>query len=65
MCPKGMDAPAYCLEQDGTWIKILALLDNYRSIKADLYNIEETTEGPCGSNRLTFILQSNLGMNMK
>ena len=24
--------------------KILALSDNYRSIKADLYNIEETNE---------------------
>ena len=37
-------------------IKGLALLDNYRSIKVDLYNIEETNEGPCRSE-----LQSNLG----
>ena len=42
-------------------IKILALSDNYRSIKADLYNIEETNEGPCRLNRLAFSLQSNLG----
>ena len=31
----------------GALIKVLALSDNYRSIKADLYNIEETNEGPC------------------
>ena len=30
----------------------LALSDNYRSIKADLYNIEETTKGPRRSKRL-------------
>ena len=42
-------------------IKVLALSDNYRSIKADLYNIEETNEGPCRSKRLAFSLQSNLG----
>ena len=42
-------------------IKVLALSDNYRSIKADLYNIEETDEGPCRSKRLAFSLQSNLG----
>ena len=41
-------------------VKVLALSDNYRSIKADLYNIEETNEGPCRSKRLTFSLQSNL-----
>ena len=32
------------------------LSDNYRSIQADLYNIEETNEGPCGSKRLAFSL---------
>ena len=42
-------------------IKVLALSDNYKSIKADLYNIEETDKGPCGSKRLAFSLQSNLG----
>ena len=42
-------------------IKVLALTDNYRSIKADLYNIEETNEGPCRSKRLAFGLPSNLG----
>ena len=41
-------------------IKILALSDNYRSIKADLYNIEETSERPCRPKRLAFSLQSNL-----
>ena len=38
-------------------IKALALSDNYRSIKADLYNIEETNERPCKSKRLAFSLQ--------
>ena len=38
-------------------IKVLALSDNYRSIKADLYNIEETNEGPCKSKRLAFNFQ--------
>ena len=33
-------------------IMVLALSDNYRSIKANLYNIEETNEGPCRSKRL-------------
>ena len=42
-------------------IKVLALSDDYRFIKADLYNIEETNEGPCRSKRLAFSLQSNLG----
>ena len=42
-------------------IKVLALSDNYRSIKTDLYNLEETNEGPCRSKRLAFSLQSNLG----
>ena len=42
-------------------IKVLALSDNYRSIKADLYNTEETNEGPCRSKRHAFSLQSNLG----
>ena len=41
-------------------IKVLALSDNYKSIKADLYNIEETNMGPCRSKRLAFSLQSNL-----
>ena len=42
-------------------IKVLALSDNYKSIKTDLNNIEETNEGPCRSKRLAFSLQSNLG----
>ena len=41
-------------------IMVLALSDNYRSIKADLYNIEELNEGSCRSKRLAFSLQSNL-----
>ena len=46
MCAKNTDAPAYYLEYNDTVIKVLALSDNYRSIKADLYNIEKTNEGP-------------------
>ena len=40
---------------------VLAWSDNKMSIKADLYNIEETNEGPCRSKRLAFSLLSNLG----
>ena len=43
------------------WLRYCLLSDNYRSIKADLYNIEQTNEGPCRSKRLAFSLQSNLG----
>ena len=39
--------PSALRKEDGPLIKMLALSDNYRSIKKDLYNIEETTEGPC------------------
>ena len=60
MCPKDIDASAWCLEYECTIIKVLALSDNYRSIKADLYNKEETNEGPCRSKRFAFSLQSNL-----
>ena len=42
-------------------IKVLALSNNYRSIKADLYNIEETDDGSRRPKRLAFSLQSNLG----
>ena len=42
-------------------IKVLALSDTFKSIKADLYNIEETNEEPCRSKRFAFSLQSNLG----
>ena len=45
----------------GALIKVPASSDNYRSIKADLYNIEETNEGPFRSKRLAFRWQSNLG----
>ena len=41
--------------------KVLALSDIYRPIKANLYDIGETNEGPCRSKRLAFSLQSNLG----
>ena len=53
--------PPSARSKDGTVIKVMALSDNYRSIKADLYNIKETNEGPCRSKRLAFSLQSNLG----
>ena len=52
--PSALSKMAQCLRY---WF----LSDNYRSIKADLYNIEETNEGPCRSTRLAFSLQSNLG----
>ena len=37
----------------------MAPSDYCRSIKANLYNIEESNEGPCRSKRLAFSLQSN------
>ena len=43
------------------WLRDWLLSDNYRSIQADLYNIEETNERPCRSKRLTFSFPSNLG----
>ena len=36
-------------------LKVLALSDNYRSIKADLYTIEDTNEGPCRSKDLRLL----------
>ena len=45
-------------------IKVLALSDNYRSIKADLYNTEKTNEGLCSSKRLVFSLQLNLNYDL-
>ena len=53
--------PSSALSKMALWLRYLLLSDNYRSIKADLYNIEETNEGPCRSKRLAFSLQSNLG----
>ena len=49
------------LSKMAPWLRYWHLSDNYRSIKADLYNIEETNDGPCRSTRLAFSLQSNLG----
>ena len=53
--------PPSALSKMALWLRYWLLSDNYRSIKADLYNIEETNEGPCRSKRLAFSLQSNLG----
>ena len=52
--------PPSALSKMAPWLMYWLLSDNYRSIKADLYNIEETKEGPCISTRLAFSLQSNL-----
>ena len=52
--PSALSKMALCLRY---WL----LSDNYRSIKADLNNIEETNEGPYASKRLAISLQSNLG----
>ena len=53
--------PPSALSKMAPWLRYWLLSDNYRSIKADLYSIEETKEGPCRSKRLAFSLQSNLG----
>ena len=53
--------PPNALSKMAPWLRYWLLSDNYRSIKADLYNKEETNEEPCRSKRLAFSLQSNLG----
>ena len=53
--------PPSALSKMALWSRYCVLSDNCRSIKADLYNIEEMNEGPCRSERLAFSLQSNLG----
>ena len=53
--------PPSALSKMALWLRYWHLSDNYRSIKADLYYIEETNEGPCRSKRLAFSLQLNLG----
>ena len=53
--------PPSALNKLAPWLRYWLLSDNYRSIKADLYIIEETNEEPCRSTRLAFSLQSNLG----
>ena len=56
-------SPPSALSKMALWLRYWRLSDNYRSIKADLYNTKETNEGPCRSERLAFTgsLQSNLG----
>ena len=44
--------PPSALSKMPPWLRDWLLSDNYRSIQADLYNIEETNEGPCRSKRL-------------
>ena len=53
--------PPSALSKMAPWSRYWLLSDNYRSIKADLYNTEEANEGPCRSKRPAFSLQSNLG----
>ena len=53
--------PPSTLSMMPPWLRDWLLSDNYRSIQADLYNIEETNEGPCRSKRFAFSLPSNLG----
>ena len=51
-------SPPSALSKMTPWLRYLLLSDNYRSIKADLYNIEETNENLFRSTRLVFSLQS-------
>ena len=39
--------PPSALSKIALRLRYWLLSDNYRFIKADLYNIEETNEGPC------------------
>ena len=49
------------LSKMAPWLRYWLLSDNFGSIQADLYTIEETNDGPCRSKRLAFSLPSNLG----
>ena len=53
--------PPSALSKMALWLRYWLLSDNYRSIKADLYNIEETMGDHVDKKRLAFSLQSNLG----
>ena len=53
--------PPSALSKIAPWFRYWLLSDNYRSIQADLHNIEETNEGPCRSKTLAFSLKSDLG----
>ena len=53
--------PPSALSKMARQLRYWLLSDNYRSIQAGLYNIEEINEGSCRSKRLAFSLQSNLG----
>ena len=53
--------PPSALSKMALWLRFGLLSDNYRSIKADLYNIEETMRDHVDKNRHAFSLQSNLG----
>ena len=55
-----MHAPG-ALSKMAPWLRYWLLSNNCRSIKADLFNIEETNEGSSRSKRLAFSLQSKLG----
>ena len=53
--------PPSALSKIAPWLRYWLLSEYYRSIKADLFNIEEKNERLCRSTRLAFSLQSNLG----
>ena len=52
--------PPSALSKMALWLRYWLLSDNYRSIKADLYNIEEIMRDHV-DKKLSFSLQSNLG----
>ena len=52
--------PPSALGKMALWLKYWLLSGKCRSIRRDLYNTEETNEGPHRSKRLAFSLQSNL-----
>ena len=53
--------PPSALSKMVLWLRYWLLSDNCRSIKADLYNIEETMRDHVDQKRHAFSLQSNLG----
>ena len=57
--------PPSALSKMALWLRYWLLSDNYRSLKADLYNIEETIRDHVDQKDLHIVCSQTLGMNMK
>ena len=55
MCPKDTDALPSALSKMALWLRYWLFSDNYRSLKADLYNIEEMMRDHVGQKDLHLV----------